>query len=97
MNLEQQIAELLAAAEPLRSLPADEAEARGLPAIVDSINALRAMQAREPVQAPAAWPVLEAPVAAVEGADASDGVDGLHPVVQAEPVKRKPGRPRKAD
>lgn len=46
MTLEDQIAELLAKAAPLRALPDDEAEAAGLPALVDAINALRARQAK---------------------------------------------------
>lgn len=64
MTLEDQIAALLAQAEPLRALPDEEAEAAGLPALVDRINALRALP-------PGADPV--------------------------EPVKRGPGRPRKAE
>lgn len=44
MTTEDQIAGLLAKAEPLRSLPDEEAEAKGLPAIVDAINALRKRQ-----------------------------------------------------
>jgi len=44
MTLEDQIAALLAEAEPLRCLPDEEAEAKGLPALVDRINALRVLQ-----------------------------------------------------
>lgn len=44
MTIEDQITALLAKAEPLRCLPDEEAEARGLPAIVDKINALRNMK-----------------------------------------------------
>jgi hypothetical protein len=58
LTTEDRIAELLAQAEPLRALPDDEAEANGLPALVDEINRLR---------------------------------NG------GEPVKRGPGRPKKAD
>jgi hypothetical protein len=78
MTVEEKIAALLAEAAPLRALPDDEAEAKGLPALVDKINALRAEQSRAPVVAS---------VASIEGAESAD----------AEPVKRGPGRPRKAD
>lgn len=44
MTQEDKIAALLAKAEPLRSLPDEEAEAAGLPAIVDAINHLRHLQ-----------------------------------------------------
>lgn len=47
MNIEDQIADLLAEAAPLRLLPDDEAEAKGLPALVDKINRLRAVQSRD--------------------------------------------------
>ena len=40
MTIEDQIAALLAEAEPLRLLPDDEAESMGLPGIVEMINAL---------------------------------------------------------
>lgn len=45
MTLDEQITALLQEAKPLRGLPDDEAEARGLPALVGRINALRALQA----------------------------------------------------
>lgn len=64
MTVEEKIAALLAEAAPLRLLPDDEAEEKGLPALVDQINALRALP-----------PESEA----------------------VEPVKRGPGRPKKAD
>lgn len=51
MSVEQHIAELLAQAEPLRGLPDDEAEAKGLPALVDEINRLRAVQAKAAYEA----------------------------------------------
>ena len=44
MTIEDQIAALLAEAEPLRLLPDDEAESMGLPGIVEMINALRMVQ-----------------------------------------------------
>ena len=78
MTLQDQIDALLAEAAPLRLLPDDEAEAKGLPALVDKINRLRAKQAREPF--------VES-VASLEGAES----------VEAEPVKRGPCRPKKAD
>ena len=85
MTLEAKIAELLAKAEPLRALSDLEQESQGLPGIVDMINALRAEQASGVQSTPVA-PV--APV--VEGADAE-------PVEAPPPVKRGPGRPKKAD
>lgn len=45
MSIEDQIAALIAEAAPLRCLPDEEAEARGLPGLVDIINSLRAEQA----------------------------------------------------
>lgn len=41
MTVEDRITELLAQAEPLRALPDDEAEEKGLPALVNEINRLR--------------------------------------------------------
>lgn len=76
MTLQEQIDALLAEAAPLRALPDDEAEAKGLPGIVNRINALRAKQPFE-AAAPAGVPVAETP--------------------ESEPVKRGPGRPKKAD
>lgn len=81
MTIEDQIAELLAEAEPLRCLPALEAEEKGLPGIVNRINALRAQQAASPVEIvmllPATDPMVVArkkpgpkPKAKIEGADA---------------------------
>lgn len=43
MTVQDQIDALLAEAAPLRLLPDDEAEEKGLPKLVDRINALRAM------------------------------------------------------
>jgi len=48
MTLQYQIDALLDVAAPLLLLPDDEAEANGLPALVDTINRLRARQARDP-------------------------------------------------
>ena len=48
MNLQEQIEALLAKAAPLRLLADDEAEAAGLPEMVNRINALRAKQAAAP-------------------------------------------------
>ena len=50
MTLEDKIAALLDEAAPLRLLPDDEAEAAGLPKIVERINALRAKQSAGVVQ-----------------------------------------------
>lgn len=44
MTIEARIQELLAVAEPLRSLPFDDPDAKMLGPLVDEINALRAMQ-----------------------------------------------------
>jgi hypothetical protein len=44
MTLEDQILALCAEAEPLRCLPDEEAEGRGLPQLVERINLLRSMQ-----------------------------------------------------
>jgi hypothetical protein len=76
MTHQDEIDALLTEAAPLRLLPDDEAEAKGLPALVDKINRLRAKQSRDP---------FLLPEATIEGADS------------AEPVKRGPGRPKKAD
>jgi hypothetical protein len=76
MSIEDQINALLAEAEPRRLLPDDEAEAKGLPALVDKINRFRARQALDH---------FLPPEATLEGADS------------VEPVKRGPGRPKKAD
>lgn len=51
MTVEDQIAELLAEAAPLRLMADDTPEAARLGAIVDKINALRARQSGEPVAA----------------------------------------------
>ena len=78
MNTEDQIAELLAEAEPLRILEDDDPLKVPLTKIVDKINALRAIQANE-------VPVVIEPM--IEGADAkADEPD--------EPIKRGPGRPK---
>ena len=47
MTIQDQIAALLAEAEPLRLLDEREAESQGLGRIVDKINALRALEATE--------------------------------------------------
>lgn len=44
MTLEDQITALLAEAEPLRCLPDEEAEEKGLPKLVEQVNALRKLQ-----------------------------------------------------
>lgn len=45
MSIESQIQELLDELAPLRALPEDEAEAAGLPQLIERVNALRAVQA----------------------------------------------------
>jgi hypothetical protein len=83
MTTEDQIAGLLAQAEPLRLLPDEEAEAQGLPAIVDAINALRAKLA----------------IAQRDGHEAEFAAIAaeVNPPEVSEPEKRKPGRPKKAE
>ena len=44
MTIDEQITALLAQAEPLRALPAEDGEAAGLGKLVDQINRLRARQ-----------------------------------------------------
>ena len=64
MTIDEQIASLLAKAEPLRALPAEEAEAAGLGRLVEQVNRLRAHQAKGDV-----GPITEI-MPMVEGADA---------------------------
>lgn len=80
MNIENQIAALLAEAEPLRSLPEQEQDALG--AIVNRINALRAVQA-------AAGYALGAAVDAKHDAEVRQVIESV-----AAP---KRGRPRKVE
>ncbi len=69
MNIETEIAALLAEADKLRPLPDDEPAKVPLTAIVDKINKLRAVQAKDTSQAPKAT---------VEGADpAADQVEAV--------------------
>ena len=65
MTIDEQIAALLAQAEPLRALPAEDGEAAGLGKLVDQINRLRARQAKGDADK-----ITEA-APAEEGADAS--------------------------
>jgi hypothetical protein len=100
MTVEDQIAALLAQAEPLRALPDDEAEAKGLPALVEQINALRAEQAVVPSIYAAIEPVADVveddgPMHAASLALAGD--DKALQELQQRNLKRGPGRPRKAD
>jgi hypothetical protein len=94
MTLQDEIDALLAEAAPLRLLPDDESEAKGLPALVDRINALRAKQAREPF--------VDAK-ATIEGEEAKTAYqaaeDRMWPRTAGELLagKRGPGRPKKAD
>lgn len=98
-DIEDQIAELLAKAEPLRALPDLEAEKRGLPELVDRINALRAEQAlgvlsKIDAEIEAAAEVI------VDELMAMDFESVTHPRVATvaaliEPARKKPGRPKK--
>lgn len=83
MTLQAKIDALLAKAEPLRALDPEEAEAAGLPLLVDAINNLRELQAmgRE---------VLDEAIAESHEAEFEAVADSVNP------PKRGPGRPRKA-
>lgn len=89
MTIEDQITALLAQAEPLRLLPDVEAEAKGLPRIVDAINALRAAQSSGSY-------VREIEVA--PHVDTSPAHQAVVSAIASEPEPlpaRRPGRPRK--
>ena len=105
MTLEDQIAALLLEAAPLRCLP--EFEQGELGAIVDRINALRALQAAEPpkmtmldvIPLIADTPAQEA--ALIAGHKYLRSEAKIHLALAAEAfggaeVKRGPGRPKKA-
>ena len=81
------IAALLDQAAPLRLLHDEDAEAAGLPGIVNEINALRAAMAVQ-----TGIYAVESPADVVEGADAPPGDDAQ----ELEPARRGPGRPKKA-
>ena len=83
MTLQAKIDALVAQAAELRLLPEDEAEAKGLPTLVDAINNLRELQAmgRE---------ALEEAQAAAHEAEFAETAESVNP------PKRGPGRPRKA-
>lgn len=82
MTIEDQIAALLDQAAPLRALPEDEESELG--AIVDRINALRALQAA-------------AGAAMGNAIDAKQHAELAEVIASVTPEKRGPGRPRKAD
>jgi hypothetical protein len=82
MTLEDQITALLAEAEPLRLLPDEEAEARGLPALVERINLLRGMQLTQ--GAAAVQQALDEHIAVIAAMD------------EAQPLPKRRGRPPKA-
>lgn len=79
--IEEQIAALLAQAEPLRSLDDEDAERMGLPALVERINSLREQQAKD-----AHAGFLRAVLAPEPDPEAPAVIE-----------KRRPGRPRKVD
>ena len=81
MTIENQIAALLAQAEPLRLLPDAEGESMGLPGVVEQINALRAEQTNT------AKAVFDAPEIDPQAPSADELGDAL-------PLRR-PGRPKK--
>lgn len=76
-----EIEQLLEQANALRGLPDEEAEAKGLPKLVDRINAMRALgeEVREAIDA-----------ATEEGHEAEFAA-----VAESVAPKRGPGRPRK--
>jgi hypothetical protein len=82
MTIDQQIAELMAQAEPLRLLDPQKAEEAGLGVIVDRINALRAESVADRMADAVMEFKSEAHPTAVTSA------------VLIEP-RRKPGRPAK--
>lgn len=87
MTVSEQIDALLAEAAPLRLLPDDEAEAKGLPKLVDRINALRRRQSIEARVQTENLRVGTLALLEIE-ADVPAGTYGS---------KRGPGRPKKAD
>ena len=93
MTIEDQIAALIAEAAPLRLLPDEQAEAKGLPRIVDAINALRAAQAGGQADADVIAPdhklFLSYDEAGIEADKATFEAE------REEAKKRRPGRPRK--
>lgn len=80
MLIEDRINALLAKAEPLRGIADDEPSE--LPALVDEINRLRALQAAGRVE-------LDEAIAARDEAEFQAVADSVNPPV------RRPGRPRK--
>ena len=80
----EELAALLAKAEPLRALDAEAQEAAGLGRIVDRINALRAAGVEVRAE-------LDAAIAERDEAEFAAAADSVNP------PKRKPGRPKKAD
>lgn len=90
MTIEQEIAALLAKAEPLRALPEWEQGTAGLAAIVEQINALRAIQAREKHEE-----FLAQMRAALDVDQQSQHEAEFATVVAEVAPKRGPGRPRK--
>lgn len=90
MTIEQEIAALLAKAEPLRALPEWEQGAAGLASIVEQINALRAIQAREKHEE-----FLAKMRAALDADQQAQHEVEFSPVAAEVAPKRGPGRPRK--
>lgn len=92
MTIQEQIAELIAQAAPLRELDDEEAERQGLPLLVDKINALRAQE----VAAKVAADLAEAR-AVLDGAQqAQHEAEFVAVAAEVAPTKRGPGRPKKA-
>ena len=84
MTIEEQITALLTEAEPLRLLPDPEAEAAGLPALVEKINWLRKCQSLGHDEVVVAGGLYESISVPPHAGIPTTG-------------KRGPGRPRKAE
>jgi hypothetical protein len=103
MTHQDEIDALLTEAAPLRLLPDDEAEAKGLPALVDKINRLRAVQARDAhlrdsaiyVEQKAADKAIGAALGAALAESILSEDDPCDPLPGAPITRKKPGpKPR---
>lgn len=92
MTIEEQIAALIEKAEPLRGLPDEEAEAAGLPLIVDQINALRAREVAEKLSAA----VYQAQALSDQAQEVRHEAEFAQTAAEVAP-KRGRGRPKKAE
>ena len=105
MNIESEIARLLALAEPLRALADDDLAKEPLTGIVDEINVLRAEQneGRDPgpsnaLKVELASALLASMNAIVEGADHDPEASAIKAELARIPAvlpAHRPGRPKK--